>query len=126
MRLTRYCGQSVALSVLERKWRKYGSCMAIAQTIVCQVLERGVCITPPISTGSPKAHIIDQNPDYVRRARRRFHGFRPPFFRLCERSANDPLIRLCLLSMPVRVWPTARTNVDVNALKMRFSFIEIS
>src|ERR1035438_9587228 len=73
--------------------------VGIAQAIVGQRVKRRSLDNSAERTGSAIAHIVDQDPDYVRGAGGCFHGLRPPFFGLREGSANDSLVRLCRLCM---------------------------
>ena len=72
-------GQSAAQSELGRRSRWYGSSYS-ASHCWPELSNVGVWMSPPNVAGSAKAHIIQQNPHYVRSAGRRFHRFRPPFF----------------------------------------------
>src|ERR1700722_20086334 len=68
--------------------------VCITQTIGGQAVECGSLDKPTECAGGAKSHIIQEDPDNVWSAGGRFHGLRPPFFRLGEGSANDSLIWL--------------------------------
>jgi len=78
-----------------------GACVevCIAQAIVGQSVKGGSLDHTAERGGSAIAYIVDENPDHVRRPGRGLHRLRPPLFRFCEGSSDNPLVRLCRLCM---------------------------